>query len=669
MQTLPGTPYPFGATVTAEGVNFSVYAENCELVSLCLFQENHAKEPFFELALEDAAYRTGDTWHVLVQGLPESFLYGYKVTREGQTHLLLDPYATCVASEPTWSEAIVEKKPYQPLGKVFCHHRFDWEKDKPLNLSRESLVIYEMHVRGFTRLCQDVSKPGTFQGLIEKIPYLVDLGVNAVELLPIHEFDETDVINTHPESNRNLHNYFGYSTVNFFSPMNRYASNSSGDHAIIEFKSLVKELHKNKIEVILDVVFNHTFEGNEKGPILSFKGFNPFAYYMINEKNEYLNFSGCGNTFNCNHPVTRELIIAALRYWVVEMHVDGFRFDLASVFNRASDGTPLVSPPLMEAISQDPVLKHTKLIAEPWDCAMYQVGFFSNFHPKWSEWNGKYRDDVRKFLKGTGSKKDFADALCGSRMVYENAKNPWCSVNFVTIHDGFSLKDLVTYNEKHNEANGEENRDGSNNNESWNCGQEGDTENEGIIFLRRKQMRNYMVALFVSQGIPMIQMGDEYGHTKGGNNNSWCQDNEMNWFDWTKLKQSGDFLDFVKALIRFRKEHVVFQKKEFFEEQDVKWHGLKPFQPEWDNENSLIALTIHSHDQEEPLIYVAFNASFLEQTYEIPPLSEGKTWNRFVDTGVVLSQGLVAETPFKIEENKVAIGPYSSIILKASADV
>lgn len=660
MEVLSGSAYPFGVSKTQEGLNFAIYAEDCEEMSLCLFHEEDLEKPFFEVSLVDLRFRTGNVWHALIKDLPQAFCYGFKVKREGNTYLLLDPYAKSIASPPSWTDEVAEKKPFKPLGKFFQDSSFEWENDRPLNLAREDLIIYEMHVRGFTKQGEEVTHKGTYAGMIEKIPYLKELGVNAVELLPIHEFDETDVMNKHPETEQNLHNYFGYSTVNFFSPMNRYASDSKGDNALKEFKNLVKELHKNGIEVLLDVVFNHTFEGNGQGPTTSFKGLNPKTFYMINDQGDYLNFSGCGNTFNCNHPITRELIIDALRYWVMEMHVDGFRFDLASVFNRAADGTPLPNPPLMEAITNDPILKNTKLIAEPWDCAMYQVGFFSNYHSKWSEWNGAYRDIVRKFIKGAGSKREFADAICGSRFIYDGAKSPWCSVNFITVHDGFTLRDLVSYNEKHNEANGEENRDGSDSNESWNCGFEGETDDEEIRQLRVRQMRNFMTALFISQGIPMIQMGDEYGHTKHGNNNSWCQDNEMNWFHWDQIKTKEHFFNFVKELVRFRKETPIFHKKDFFDDKDVRWHGLALNEPDWENENSLIALTMHDKGEEEPTLYIAFNASHLEQTFTVPEL-DGKNWFKYLDSSQPSPTAIGVHE--KLGENQILAAPYSCVIL------
>ena len=510
MEASKGTAFPFGATAQGEGVNFAIYVNGADKVSLCFFEENKLDQPFHEIELK---HKTGDVWHAFIKGLPPVFAYAYRVVLSSQkevSHLLLDPYAKCIASEPKWHDQTNHEAVYRPLGKVTQNSTFDWGDDTPLHIPMKDLIIYEMHVRGFTRdPSSKIQHPGTYKGIIEKIPYLKDLGVNALELLPLHEFNEQEVLHVNPETKQKLHNYFGYSTVNFFSPMNRYASRTEGDQALNEFKSMVKELHKNGIEVILDVVFNHTFEGNEKGPVASYKGLDAKAYYMINDQGNYLNFSGCGNTFNCNHPITRELIIDALRYWVLEMHVDGFRFDLAPILNRAADGTPLDNAPLVEAISHDPILASTRLIAEAWDPGgLYQVGKFAPKDINWFEWNGKYRDVVRCFIKGTAQqKKVFAGVISGSQDIY-GSRSPTSSINFITAHDGFSLADLVSYNEKHNHLNGEENRDGLNNNDSWNCGHEGETDSKKVINLRKKQVRNFHLALMISLGVPMILMGD-----------------------------------------------------------------------------------------------------------------------------------------------------------------
>lgn len=670
LQTSCGIPYPFGASLTQNGINFAVYAKEAQKLSLCLFEENNLSTPSKEIELDPTLNKTGDSWHILVQGLPPNPIYAYRLTPSQQetNFLLLDPYAKAVVSRSDWSDRQTEETPYVPLGKVISSSSFDWEGDKPLKIPMKDLIIYEMHVRGFTKhSSSNVQHPGTYKGIIEKIPYLKELGVNALELMPIHEFNECEATQSNPKTKKKLHNYFGYSTVNFFSPMNRYASQSQGDQAVNEFKSMVKELHKNGIEVILDVVFNHTFEGNEKGPTASFRGFDKNAYYMIDGEGHYLNFSGCGNTFNCNFPITRELIIDALRYWVTEMHVDGFRFDLASIMTRAGNGTPLWNAPLVEAITHDPILAQTKLIAEAWDAGgLYQVGGFVPGSSRWSEWNGKYRDIVRRFIKGTPwHKTPFATVLCGSQDLYGYGGAPFCSVNFVTAHDGFSLADLVTYNGKHNELNGEDNRDGFDYNDSWNCGFEGHSSNQKIVYLRERQIRNFHLALMVSQGVPMLLMGDEYAHSRDGNNNTWCQDNELNWFLWDRMNQRPGFYRYYQSLINFRKKHPLLGKETFLGEKDITWHGLQPNDPQWENDNRLVAFTLNVPDQ-GPDLYVAFNAGHVQQTIHLPTTGEGKAWYWVVNTHNDSPEDFFDEEHAKrLETLTVRIPSYSSIMLQA----
>ncbi|MGK5595336.1 MAG: glycogen debranching protein [Parachlamydiaceae bacterium] len=667
MDITRGQAFPLGAHHVGNGVNFAIYIKDPEKVSLCLFDEQHRDQILWEKELGDEN-RTGYIWHVHITGVPEVFAYGYRVKRREQeeTYLLLDPYARNVTSDKKWHDEPEDDPDYRPLGKV-AKDDFDWDGDQPLNLPMHELIIYEMHVRGFTRdPFSRVQHPGTYKGLIEKIPHLLELGINAVELMPVFEFNEQEALHKNPETNKKLHNYFGYSTVNFFAPMNRYASEVCGQGAVNEFKEMVKALHKNGIEIILDVVFNHTAEGNEQGPVLSFKGLDKTAYYMINGDGNYLNFSGCGNTFNCNHSVTRELIVAALRYWVTEMHVDGFRFDLASIFNRADDGTPLDNAPLVEAISQDPVLSTRKLIAEAWDAGgLYQVGHFYPRIPVWSEWNGKYRDTVRKFIKGTpGQKNAFAGVLSGSHDLYGNGRSPASSINFVTAHDGFSLADLVSYNEKHNLENGEENRDGINQNDSWNCGAEGITNNRKVMNLRKKQIRNYHFALMVSQGVPMLLMGDEYAHSRNGNNNTWCQDNELNWFLWGDLHERHGFFRFYKSLIHFRRHQPLLQRATFFGENDIVWHGVHPDHPEWDHDNRFVAFTLN-HPDGQPGLYIAFNASHNYHNIKIPSLEEGKFWRWVVNTSNPSPEDFYEEEQIKVLEGQhYRMPPYSSIMLQ-----
>jgi isoamylase len=670
MELRKGKPFPFGATGQEEGVNFAVYAKGIEKISLCIFEETNLSQPLLEVELNPTQNKTGHVWHALIIQPPSVFAYYYRVNLTGQTevtHFILDPYAKCVASDAVWHDQPSSDAVYRPLGKVNTQQAFDWGEDAPPNIPRQDLVIYEMHVRGFTHhSSSQVEHPGTYQGLIEKIPYLLDLGVNAIELMPIQEFNEQDVLQVNPETQQKLHNYFGYSTVNFFSPMNRYASRSDGDQTLIEFKTMVKELHKNGIEVILDVVFNHTAEGNEKGRVFSFKGLDPHTYYMINHEGTYLNFSGCGNTFNCNHPMTREFIVDALRYWVLEMHVDGFRFDLAPVFNRARDGTPLDNAPLIEALSHDPILASRKLIAEPWDAGgLYQLGGFAPRSPNWSEWNGKYRDVVRSFIKGIPRQRNaFAGVISGSHDLFATSRTPCSSINFVTAHDGFSLADLVSYDDKHNLANGEENRDGIHQNDSWNCGFEGQTDNKKVNNLRKKQVRNFHLALMISQGVPMILMGDEYAHTRHGNNNAWCQDNELNWFLWDQLEEHAGFYRYYRSLIHFRKTHPLLRRDTFFGTEDVKWHGLNPEQPDWDHDNHLVAFTLH-FPSGEPGLYIAFNAAHIYQMVTLPSPGEGKAWQWVVNTNNPFPEDFLDDTPVKkLDGATFRMPPYSGIMLK-----
>lgn len=672
LQTSPGHPFPFGATESSNGINFSIYAKDVKKISLCLFKEDNLQNPFQEIELNSTSNRTGDVWHILVSGLPPFTAYGYRLTsqQEKTSDVLLDPYTKCVASPAQWGEPLNQDRIYRPLGKVMTTHPFDWEGVALPKIPFKDLIIYEMHVRGFTAdPSSQVQHPGTYLGIIEKIPYLKDLGVNAVELMPVHEFNEKEAVQAHPQTKQKLLNYFGYSPVNFFAPMNRYASQSQQDQALTEFKTMVKELHKNGIEVILDMVFNHTSEGNQMGPTLSFRGLDPRAYYMIDPQGNYLNFSGCGNTLNCNHPVTREMILSSLRYWVTEMHIDGFRFDLASILTRAENGAPLGNPPIVEAISQDPILAHTKLIAEAWDAGgLYQVGAFMPGSVRWSEWNGKYRDTVRRFIKGTsGYKNAFATALCGSQDLYGQGRAPYCSVNFITAHDGFTLDDLVTYNEKHNLDNGENNRDGFDHNDSWNCGFEGPSGNKKVIFLRERQIRNFHLALMLSQGIPMILMGDEYAHTRKGNNNTWCQDNQLNWFLWNRVEGHHDFYRFYRLLIAFRKSYPFLTRDKFLEEKDITWHGLTPLQPDWGNDNRFIAFTLNLPDQ-GPDLYVAFNASHIPLTITLPPPRQKTSWYWVVNTNNTPPEDFLEENQRKkMESQTFRIPSHSAIMLQAKS--
>lgn len=661
----PGVPGKFGPTIYEEGVNFAVVSSSAKKVSLCFFDPK-SQEKVFEVPLDPQQNRTGRVWHIFIYQLPLDLLYSYKVD-ENEQQLLLDPFATEVVTTNVWGG---NESHYRPLGALVpVVDKFDWEGDKPLLIPIEKLVIYEMHVRGFTQHpSSNVKHPGTFLGVIEKIPYLLDLGVNAVELLPIHEFNECEYDKKNPITKNRLYNYWGYSTLNFFSPMQRYASTNEPGAARKEFKMMVKELHKNGIEVILDVVYNHTGEGNEKGPTISFKGLDISSYYMLNHDKHFLNYSGCGNTFNCNHPVTRELIRESLRYWVTEMHVDGFRFDLASILTRGTKGQPLIYPPLIEAISHDPILADVKLISESWDAAgLYQVGAFpAHFHPRWSEWNGRYRDVVRRFIKGSGaSKGEFSTNISGSQDMY-HMSSPCSSINFITAHDGFTLHDLVTYMRKHNEENGENNRDGFDANDSWNCGAEGVTNNKTINALRIRQMKNFLLALMVSRGVPMLVMGDEYAHTKKGNNNTWCQDSDLNWFRWDLLEKNASFWRFSKGIIQFHNKHPVLHQNKFLGEADIQWHGLELLKPEWEKNNHFIAFTLKDSASGWDL-YVAFNAGPQKVTVHLPQSNEKQRWRWVVDTSQPSPNDFFepSEPAHYVEKTKHEMLPYSSLMIAA----
>jgi isoamylase/glycogen operon protein len=646
-----GKPKPLGAYCRDDGVNFAIFSNFAESVSLCLLDDNKSIETTIPMQ------RTGDIWHLFIPDLKLPHCYAYKIN--GQEKFLSDPYAKLLDVPLAWGE----NKPYFPFPIAAKEAPFDWQGTQHPKIPLKDLVIYEMHVRGFTRHpSSKVENPGTFLGVIEKIPHLKHLGVNAIELMPAFEFNECEYDKLNPITKQRLYNYWGYSSLSFFAPMRRFASTPDAEKASNEFRTMVRELHRNGIEVILDVVYNHT---GEKGHAYSFLGLDRNVYYLIDDNGNDVNISGCGNTVNVNNPLVRQLIRDSLSYWVTEMGVDGFRFDLASVMNRDKEGKLLEEAPLIESLTYEAVLADTKLIAEPWDAiGGYQLG---GFHPKehrWAEWNGQYRDAVRGFIKGDeGSKNSFAARLAGSRDVFPN-RLPQSSINFVTAHDGFSLEDLVSYNEKHNEQNGEDNRDGSNSNYSWNCGVEGKTNEPGILGLRRRQMRNLMLALMVSQGVPMILMGDEYGHTKQGNNNTWCQDNDLSWFCWDKLKNDG-FYRYMKALIAFRQSHEMLRQEQFLNDDTIQWHGVVPFEPDWDSPTPILGFTLVDHVQKESL-YVIFNATGQAVEVELPPPYEGKKWHRIVDTFAVSPNDIVEESQApEIENSKYIVSAYSSLLFKS----
>ncbi|CAN4084915.1 unnamed protein product [Withania somnifera] len=673
-EVLPGKPLPFGATARDGGVNFAVFSSNATSATLCLITlsdlpEKRVTEQIF---LDPLANKTGDVWHVFIKGDFENMLYGYKFDgkfspEEGHyfdsSQIVLDPYAKG-REDDCWP----------PMAGMVpsTADQFDWEGDLPLKLPQRDLVIYEMHVRGFTNHESSETKcPGTYLGVVEKLDHLKELGINCIELMPCHEFNELEYYSYNSVLGDYKFNFWGYSTVNFFSPMGRYSSagiSNCGLGAINEFKYLVKEAHKRGIEVIMDVVFNHTAEGNENGPIVSFRGIDNSVFYMLAPKGEFYNYSGCGNTFNCNHPIVRQFIVDCLRYWVTEMHVDGFRFDLASILTRSSSswsavnvsgnsidgdsittGTPLTSPPLIDMISNDPILRGVKLIAEAWDCGgLYQVGMFPHWGI-WSEWNGK-----------------------------KGGRKPWNSINFMCAHDGFTLADLVTYNNKHNLANGEDNKDGENHNNSWNCGEEGEFASIFVKKLRKRQMRNFFLCLMVSQGVPMIYMGDEYGHTKGGNNNTYCHDNYINYFRWDKKDESSsDFLRFCCLMTKFRHGCESLGLDGFPTAERLQWHGHAPRTPDWSETSRFVAFTLV--DKVKGELYVAFNASHLPVTITLPE-EPGYRWWPLVDTGKPAPFDILAddvperETAAKqyshfLDVNQYPMLSYSSIILLLSPDV
>jgi glycogen operon protein len=595
-----GVALPLGAEFLEDGINFAVFSSHATHVWLSLFRPGR-ESPFHEIALDPGANRTGHIWHIWISGLPRDVLYAWRmdmrpnpnpaVHRFDPEKYLLDPYAKVLAGGEQWGVA----------AQRLCglpHDRFDWRGDQPLNTPLSESVIYELHVRAYTRHeSSGVSAPGTYAGLTEKIPHLKDLGVTAVELMPVYEFEEADTDRVNPLTGERLLNLWGYHPIGFFAPNSAYGSAKRPGAAVTEFKEMVSAFHDAGIEVILDVVFNHTAEGDERGPTLSFRGLDNSVYYLIDSNGRYLNFSGCGNTMNCNHPVVRTLINDCLHYWVMEMHVDGFRFDLASILGRGKTGEPLPDPPLLERLAYDPVLANTKLIAEAWDAAgLYQVGTFPAWG-RWAEWNGRYRDDVRRFVRSDpGLVPALAERLKGSPDLYaRSGRQAQHSINFITCHDGFTLADLVSYNQKHNEANGEENRDGADENFSWNCGVEGPADDPEILALRRRQMRNFLILLFSSGGVPMLLAGDEFGRTQHGNNNAYCQDNETGWVDWRLAETHRDLLELVRSLICFRRRHEVFGRIDWAspsgrEHAEVLFHGVRLHQPDWSHDSRSLAM-------------------------------------------------------------------------------
>ncbi|MBO4532769.1 MAG: glycogen debranching protein GlgX [Treponema sp.] len=675
--TNAGTPLALGATITANGVNFSIYSRDASAVSLCLFDDDMAKQPYAVIALDPAINRTGDIWHIELCGAKVGTLYLYKVDgpyeptrglRFNPNKYLFDPYAKAFTIGSVFRSYNAqhrqgfaaneggELKDLSDFPKcVVVDDSFDWEGDKPLNYPLEKTVIYETHLKGFTASTTSDVAPeiaGTYKGFTQKLDYLRELGVTSVELLPIFEFDENENANSNPKTGCALVNYWGYSTIGFFAPKTSYAADRSPGGPVREFKQMVKELHKAGIEVILDVVYNHTAEGNERGYAFEFRGLQNDVYYSLpqNDKQYYMNFSGCGNSVNCNHPVTAQFIIDSLRYWVMEMHVDGFRFDLASILTRAPNGAPIPydMPSVTAAISQDPVLAKTKIIAEPWDCAgFYQLGGFPGGslpgENRWSEWNGRFRDDIRRFIRGDDDATTAAATrIAGSSDCYNHSgRAPTASINFITAHDGFTLNDLVTYNHKHNEENGEENRDGSDDNLSYNHGYEGECTNPKIQAQRIRKIKNYLIYLFVSQGVPMLLGGDEMRRTQGGNNNAYCQDNEISWIDWTLAKKNEGLVRFTKNLIAYRKAHNVFSRTKFFTDcydkntvPEIAWYDINAKNPDWAKQKRFLAFKLNGAGSGDTDFYIATNTDIYDLTITLPALADGRKWYLVADTSL-----------------------------------
>jgi len=634
-----GRCLPLGASKSPRGVNFVLLTRHGTRVWLIL--HDGAGKLLGEIALHPRGNRTGDHWHIDVAGLPDEFTYGWRVDgprdhrhRFDVSKILLDPACTAISGGHPWGV------PSPNRHSLYVRRHFDWQGDVPPCLPLEDSLVYELHVRGFTiHPSSMVAQPGTFLGLVEKIPHLKSLGVTAVELLPVHEFDENDCPFRNPETGESLRNFWGYNTIGFAAVKAAYAASGAHHGQIAEFREMVRSFHQAGIEVILDVVFNHTGEGNFLGPTTSFRGIDNEIFYLLDESGNYLNYSGCGNTVNCNHPLVRDLILTCLRYWVADMHVDGLRFDLASILGRDRQGRVLVDPPVVETISEDGVLADTKLIAEPWDAAgLYQVGFFP-YGGRWSEWNGQYRDVVRRFWRGEqGMAGPLATRLCGSADLYQGAgRKPMHSINFITCHDGYTLADMVTYEHKHNLANGEDNRDGCSYSYSFNCGHEGPTDNPAINALRSRQVRNMMATLFLSQGVPMILAGDEFLRTQNGNNNAWCQDNDISWVNWSLMETHADFFRFTCLLSGLRKRVPALRRREFLDLGDVVWHGAQPDSPDFTQQSQMLAFALNgarSGRETGPDLFALLWAGDHPVSIIIPPSPTGRPWRRVIDTGL-----------------------------------
>jgi isoamylase len=663
LSTEPGVSHPLGAVPDSEGVNFSLFSRNATAVELLLFDKHDDPEPIRVIALDPRVNKSFFFWHVYVRGLEAGMHYAYRVHgpddisqghRFNPKKVVLDPYALGNTTN-LWDRSLACGDGDNLAASMRCvvidPADYDWEDDAPINRPLSETVIYELHVGGFTRSpTSGVAKPGTFSGVIEKIPYLKALGVTAVELLPVMQFDDTAKTGENPDG-KPLTNFWGYSTVSFFAPHPTYCISPEEGRHINEFRDMVKALHGAGIEVILDVVFNHTDEGNHQGPVISFKGIDNSIYYHLVQENRqyYMDYTGCGNTVNCNHPIVEKFIVECLEFWVKEMHVDGFRFDEGSILSRGEDGAPMKYPPVIWNIELSEALADTKIIAEAWDAAgLYQIGYFPGY--RWAEWNGKYRDVMRRFVKGDpGLMGQVASRIAGSADVYQHSGHlPVNSINFLTCHDGFTLNDLVSYNEKHNEANEEGNHDGINDNLSWNCGFEGETDDPSIDALRLKQIKNFAVLLLLSQGVPMFVAGDEVRRTQKGNNNAYCQDNEISWFDWRLVEKNKELLRFFSLLIDFRKRHPIIHRPRFFDGTvnerglpDISWHGCNLGEPDWrDPFGRAFALTLGGFGG-DPDIHVMMNPYWDDLMMEVPEV-KGRDWFLKLDTGKPSPEDILA---------------------------
>ncbi len=682
----PGRPLPFGATRVPGGINFSVASRHATACTLVLF-EKHAPTPLVEIPLPDT-FRIGNVFCIVVFGLDfENIEYGYRMDgpwapRDGHrfdpSHILLDPYAKAIGGRDVWRAPPREGDIY-PYRARTVFDDFDWESDRPPEIPIEDLVIYEMHVRGFTRHpSSGVKFPGTFAAIRDKIPYFKELGINCIELMPIFEFDELDNPRVNPDTGERLLNYWGYNSIGFFAPKAGFAATGHLSMQVDELKTLIKHLHRNGIEIILDVVVNHTAEGNSDGPTLSYRGIDNQTYYILDHEGGYRDFSGVGNTLNCNNPIVRSHVLDCLRYWASEYHIDGFRFDLASILGRDASGAPLENPPLVEALAYDPVLARCKLIAEAWDAAgLYQVGRFPDYD-RWAEWNGHYRDVARRFLKGdAGQAQGIAHCFAGSPQLY-SWRGPTASINFITAHDGMTLADLVSYNHKHNRENGEQGRDGVNENESWNCGVEGPTDDPAIRALRGRQIRNAAAMLMLSHGVPMVVMGDEVARTQRGNNNPYCHDSDISWLDWSLAEKNHALLRFFKHMIGFRHAHPVLRGAEHLtgrdyrglDYPDISWHGVRAWHPDLSGASRTVAFLLcggyaKSGTVSDDMIYVALNMHWEPHVFELPGLPEGQVWHRFADTYLappaeICAPGDERRLP---DQHAYWVGPRSTVVL------